>query len=176
MPLSREDKKSQVAWFEDVLNDNEVIVVMKNQGMSVANVTDLRNKMREAGGGVKVVKNRLAKIAIGDRPGSEFKELFAGPTVVAYSEDPVTAPKVVVQWVKDNEKLEALEILGGLMGETAMDKPGIDALSKMPSREEIIAQIVGSLTAPGSNISGAIGAPAANLAGIVKTIAEKEDA
>lgn len=173
MPLSREQKKDQVAWFESVLNDNEVVVVMKNSGLTVAEVSDLRNQMREVGGGVKVVKNRLAKIAIGDRPGNEVKELFTGPTVIAYSEDPVTAPKVVAKWAKDHD---ALEILGGLMGETAMDAPGIDALSKMPSREEIIAQIVGSLTAPGSNISSAVGAPAANLAGIAKTIAEKEEA
>lgn len=173
MPLNRDQKKDQVAWFENVLNDNEVVVVMRNSGLTVAEVSDLRNQMREAGGGVKVVKNRLARIAIGDRPGHEIKELFTGPTVVAYSEDPVTAPKVVVKWAKDHDNLE---IIGGLMGETAMDAPGIDALSKMPSREEIIATIVGSLTAPGSNISGAIGAPAGNIAGAIKTIAEKEDA
>ncbi|NRA30573.1 MAG: 50S ribosomal protein L10, partial [Parvularculaceae bacterium] len=86
MPLTREDKKDQVAWFEGVLNDNEVVVVMKNAGLTVAEVSDLRNQMREAGGGVKVVKNRLAKIAIGDRPGGEVKDLFVGPTVIAYSE------------------------------------------------------------------------------------------
>jgi len=173
MPLTREDKKDQVAWFETVLNDNEVVVVMKNAGLTVAEVSDLRNQMREAGGGVKVVKNRLAKIAIGDRPGSEVKDLFVGPTVVAYSEDPVTAPKVVVKWAKDHD---SLDILGGLMGETALDAPGIDSLSKMPSREEVLSQISGSLTAPWTNISGAIGAPASNIAGCLKTMTEKEDA
>lgn len=176
MPLSRDQKTDQVGWFEQVLNDNEVVVVMKNAGMTVAQVSDLRNKMREAGGGVKVVKNRLAKIAIGDRPGSEFKEHFSGPTFVAYSEDPVTAPKVLVKWVKDNEKLEVAEILGGLMGETALDAKGVDSLSKMPSREEVLSQISGSLTAPWTNISGAVGAPAANIAGCLKTMTEKEDA
>jgi large subunit ribosomal protein L10 len=173
MPLNKEQKQSQVSWFENVLNDNEVIVVMRNSGLTVAEVTDLRNQMREAGGGVKVVKNRLAKIAIGDRPGSDVKELFTGPTVIAYSEDPVTAPKVVVKWAKDHD---ALEILGGLMGETALDAPGVDSLSKMPSREEVISQIAASLTAPGANISAAAGAPAANIAGILKTLAEKEEA
>ncbi|MCQ8184333.1 50S ribosomal protein L10 [Parvularcula maris] len=173
MPLTRDQKKDQVGWFEGVLNDNEVVVVMKNSGLTVAEVTDLRNQMREAGGGVKVVKNRLAKIAIGDRPGSEVKDLFKGPTVVAYSEDPVTAPKVIVKWAKDHD---ALEILGGLMGETSMDAGGIESLSKMPSREEIIGQIAATLTAPGANISSAAGAPAANIAGILKTLAEKEDA
>lgn len=173
MPLNRDQKSDQVAWFENVLNDNEVVVVMKNAGLTVAEVSDLRSQVREVGGGVKVVKNRLAKIAIGDRPGSEVKDLFTGPTVVAYSEDPVSAPKVVVKWVKDHDNLE---ILGGLMGETAMDPQGIDTLSKMPSREEILSQIAGSLTAPWTNISGAIGAPAANIAGCLKSMAEKEDA
>ena len=146
---------------------------MKNAGLTVAEVSDLRNQMREAGGGVKVVKNRLAKIAIGDRPGGEVKDLFVGPTVIAYSEDPVTAPKVVVKWAKDHDNLD---ILGGLMGETALGAPGIDSLSKMPSREEVLSQISGSLTAPWTNISGAIGAPAANIAGCLKTMTEKEDA
>jgi large subunit ribosomal protein L10 len=173
MPLNREQKKDQVAWFENVLNDNEVIVVMKNHGLSVADITELRNKMREAGGGVKVVKNRLARIAIGDRPGSEVKELFAGPTVIAYSEDPVTAPKVVVKWIKGRE---TLEIVGGLMGETAMDEAGIKSLSDMPSREEIIASIVGQIIAPAGNIVSAVTAPASNLASITQTLAEREDA
>ncbi|MEE4209198.1 MAG: 50S ribosomal protein L10 [Parvularcula sp.] len=173
MPLNREQKKDQIAWFESVLNDNEVVVVMKNTGLSVAEVTELRNKMREAGGGVKVVKNRLAKIAIADRPGSEVKELFAGPTVIAYSEDPVTAPKVIVNWIKKHEKLV---IVGGLMGETAMDEAGIKALSDMPSREEIIASIVGQIIAPAGNLVSAITAPATNLASITKTLAEREDA
>ena len=173
MPLTREQKSDQVVWFENVLNDNEVVVVMKNAGLTVAEVSDLRAQMREAGGGVKVVKNRLAKIAIGDRPGSEVKELFTGPTVVAYSEDPVTAPKVIVKWAKDND---SLEILGALMGDTALDAAGVDNLSKMPSREEIIASIVGQIMAPGANIASAITAPATNLASITKTLAEREDA
>lgn len=173
MPLSRQDKESQVAWFENVLNDNEVVVVMRNTGLTVAQVSDLRNKMREVGGGVKVVKNRLAKIAIGDRPGSEVKELFTGPTVIAYSADPVTAPKVVVKWAKAHDKLE---IVGGLMGETAMDEAGIKSLSDMPSREEIIASIVGQIIAPAGNLVSAVTAPASNLASITKTLAEREDA
>ena len=174
MPLSREQKTDQVDWINTVLNDNEVLVVMENRGLTVAEVSDLRTQMREAGGGVKVVKNRLAKIALKDRDGGEdTSALFKGPTVIAYSEAPVTAPKVIVNFAKDNEKLG---ILGGLFGGQAMDPKGVDDLSKMPSREEIIASIVGSLTAPASNIASAVGAPAKNIAGIVKTIAEKEDA
>ncbi len=174
MPLTRHQKSDQVDWINNVLNDNEVLVVMENRGLTVAQVQDLRIQMREAGGGVKVVKNRLAKIALKDREGGDAtSELFKGPTVIAYSEDPATAPKIIVKYAKANDKLV---VLGGMFGGQALDANGIDNLSKMPSREELISQIAGSLTAMGSNISGAIGAPAANLAGIVKTIAEKEDA
>lgn len=174
MALTREQKTDQVGWISNVLNDNEVLVVMENKGLTVAEVSDLRVKMREAGGGVKVVKNRLARIALKDVDGGDkTAELFKGPTFIAYSEDPVTAPKVVVEYAKDNDKVE---ILGGLMAGTAMDSAGVTNLSKMPSREEVIAQIAGSLTAPGSNISGAVGAPAANIAGCLKSMAEKEDA
>lgn len=174
MPLSRQNKADQVEWINNVLNDNDVLVVMENHGLTVAEVSELRTQMRTAGGGVKVVKNRLAKIALKDRDGGEkTSELFKGPTVIAYSEDPITAPKVVTAFAKDNEKLE---ILGGMFGGDALDAKGIESLSKMPSREEIIASIAGSLTAPASNISSALGASGKNLAGIVKTIAEKEDA
>lgn len=174
MPLTRQDKSAQVDWITNVLNDNEVLVVMENKGLTVAQVSQLRVKMREAGGGVKVVKNRLAKIALKDIDGGDkTAELFKGPTFIAYSEDPVTAPKVVVEYAKDNDKIE---IVGGLMAGTTLDSTGITDLSKMPSREEVIAQISGALTALGSNISGAAGAPAANIAGCLKAMADKEDA
>ena len=173
MPLTREQKADQVEWMKGVLAQNEVLVVMENQGLSVAEVTELRTKMREVGGGVKVVKNRLARIALDGQPGGEVASLFTGPTVIAYSEDPVTAPKVIAEYAKSNEKLV---IRGGKMGEESMDASGIDKLSKMPSREEMIATIVAMLGAPASNVVGAIAAPGRNLAGIAKTIAEKEDA
>lgn len=173
MPLSREQKAGQVEWMKGVLADSEVLVVMENQGLTVAEVTELRNKMREAGGGVKVVKNRLAKIALDGQPGGDISSLFTGPVVLAYSDDPVTAPKVVVEYAKTNEKLV---IKGGKMGEESMDASGIDALSKMPSRDELIATIVALIGTPASNVVGAIAAPGRNIAGIAKTIAEKEDA
>ncbi|WOI54451.1 50S ribosomal protein L10 [Parvularcula sp. LCG005] len=174
MPLNRQQKSDQVEWISNVLEGNEVLVVMENKGLTVAAVSKLRNEMRAAGGGIKVVKNRLARIALQGRPGGDATSaLFAGPTVIAYSADPVTAPKVITNFVKDNDKLV---VLGGLMGETAMDAKGIEALSKMPSREEIIASIVGCVMAPGANLVSAITAPATNLASITKTLAEREDA
>ncbi|KMW56129.1 LSU ribosomal protein L10p (P0) [Candidatus Rhodobacter oscarellae] len=129
--------------------------------------------MREAGGSVRVAKNRLAKIALEGKDNAVIADLLTGMTVLAYSEDPVAAAKVMEAYAKDNKKLE---ILGGAMGETALDRAGVKAVSDMPSREELIASIVGCIGAPASNIAGAIGAPASNIASILSSIEEKAEA
>lgn len=174
MPLTRQKKTEQVDWINNVLNDNEVLVVLENRGLTVAQASRLRNEMRAAGAGVKVVKNRLARIALADRPGgAKASALFKGPTLIAFSPDPVTAPKIAVKLAKD---LERLNIIGGLFGGQALDAKGVEDLSKMPSREEIIATIVGQILAPGRNLVSAITAPATNIASILKTLAERENA
>ena len=129
--------------------------------------------MREAGGSVRVAKNRLAKIALEGTPCESIKGLLNGMTVLAYSEDPVSAAKVAEAFAKDNDKLV---ILGGAMGENALDPAGVKAVAAMPSREELIASIVGAIGAPASNIAGAIGAPAANVASILSTIEDRAEA
>jgi large subunit ribosomal protein L10 len=171
--MDRTAKAEMVEWIGGVFDANDVVVVFENKGLTVSEVSDLRTQMREAGGGVKVVKNRLAKIAVKDKSGEKISDLFKGPTVLAYSEDPVTAPKVLAKFAKDNENIE---ILGGVMGDTALDGAGVVALSKMPSREEVLSSIAGMLTVPGGNIVSVATAPAANIAACIKTIAEKEDA
>jgi large subunit ribosomal protein L10 len=134
---------------------------------------DLRARMRDAGGSVRVAKNRLAKIALQDKAGESIASLLTGMTVLAYSEDPVAAAKVADKFAKDNDKFV---ILGGAMGETALDPAGVKAVASMPSREELIAQIVSCIGAPASNIAGAIGAPASNIASILSTIEERAEA
>ena len=131
---------------------------------------DLRGRMREAGGSVRVAKNRLAKIALEGKPVASIAEYLTGMSVLAYSEDPVAAAKVMDGYAKDNEKLV---VLGGAMGETALDPAGVKAVAAMPSREELIASIVGAIGAPAANIAGAVGAPASNIASILSTIEEK---
>ncbi|MEO0655114.1 MAG: 50S ribosomal protein L10, partial [Pseudomonadota bacterium] len=116
---------------------------------------------------------RLAKIALDGTPSSSIADLLSGMTVLAYSEDPVAAAKVVQDYTKENPKLE---VLGGAMGETALDPAGVKAVAAMPSREELIASIVGCIGAPASNIAGAIGAPASNIASILSTIEERGEA
>jgi large subunit ribosomal protein L10 len=119
---------------------------------------------------VRVAKNRLAKIALEGKPCESIADLLTGMTVLTYSEDPVAAAKVAQEYAKENQKFV---ILGGAMGENALDVAGVEAVSKMPSREELIATIAGMLGAPASNIAGAIGAPASNIASILSTIEDK---
>ena len=148
-------------------------MVSHYEGLTVAEMQDLRARAREAGGSVRVAKNRLAKIALEGKPCASIADFLTGMTVLTYSEDPVAAAKVVEDFAKTNSKLE---ILGGAMGENALDRAGVEAVSKMPSREELIASIVGCIGAPASNIAGAIGAPASNIASILSTIEEKAEA
>lgn len=160
-----------VEWIGSVFDANSVVVV-ENGGLTVAEMSALRGELREAGASMKVVKNRLAKIAITGRPSEKLSDLFNGPTAIAFSEDPVAAAKAVKKYAKENEKLK---ILGGAMGEEVLDEKGVEALASMPSREELIASIVQTIGSPASNLAGAIGAPASNLAGIIETL-EKRDA
>jgi large subunit ribosomal protein L10 len=156
-----------------IFESSGVVVVSHYTGLTVAEMQDLRARMREAGGSVRVAKNKLAKIALEGKPCASMAHLLTGMTVLSYSEDPVAAAKVAEDFAKDNKKFV---ILGGAMGETALDRAGVEAVSKLPSREELIASIVSCIGAPASNIAGAIGAPAANIASILSTIEERGEA
>lgn len=173
MPMDRTRKTEMVEWIGNIFDTSEVVVVFENSGLTVSEVSELRTQMRAAGGGVKVVKNRLVKIAIEGKAGEKISDLFTGPTVLAYSEDPITAPKVLAKYAKDNDNVK---ILGGIMGETPLDGAGVEALAKMPSREEVLSMIAGMLAIPGGNIVSIATAPAGNIAGILKTLAEREAA
>ena len=150
-----------------------MIVVAHYAGLTVAEMQDFRGRMREAGGSVRVAKNRLAKIALEGTQCESISGLLTGMTVLAYSEDPVAAAKVVEDYAKDNKKLV---VLGGAMGEDALDAAGVKAVAAMPSRDELIASIAGCIGAPASNITGAIGAPGSNIAGVLSTIEERAEA
>ena len=171
--MDRAQKEKVVEELGQIFESSGVVVVSHYAGLTVAEMQDLRARMREAGGSVRVAKNRLAKIALEGKPCESIADLLSGMTVLTYSEDPVAAAKVTEEFAKDNKKLA---ILGGAMGESALDRAGVEAVSKMPSREELIAQIAGMLGAPASNIAGAIGAPASNIAGILSTIEDKAEA
>ena len=168
--MDRAQKEKLVDELGQIFESSGVVVVSHYEGITVAEMQDLRARMREAGGSVRVAKNRLAKIALEDKPCASIATYLTGMTVLAYSEDPVAAAKVVNDYAKDNEKLV---ILGGAMGENALDVAGVKAVAAMPSREALIASIAGCIGAPASNIAGAIGAPASNVASILSTIEDR---
>jgi len=168
--VDRAQKEKVVEELGQIFESSGVVVVAHYQGLTVANMQDLRGRVREAGGAVRVAKNKLAKIALEGTDVAGISDLMTGMTVLAYSEDPVAAAKAADEFAKENDNYV---ILGGAMGENILDADGVKAVAKMPSREELIASIVGCIGAPASNIAGAIGAPASNIASILSTIEEK---
>lgn len=168
--MDRAQKEQLVDELGQIFESSGVVVVSHYVGLTVAEMQDLRARANAAGGSVRVAKNRLAKIALEGKPCASIADLLTGMTVLTYSEDPVAAAKVAQEFAKENDKLV---ILGGAMGENALDVAGVEAVSKMPSRDELIATIAGMLGAPASNIAGAIGAPASNIASILSTIEDK---
>ena len=168
--MDRAQKEKLVDVLGQIFESSGVVVVAHYAGLRVVEMQDLRARASEAGGSVRVAKNRLAKIALEGKPCASIADHLTGMTVLTYSEDPVAAAKVVVDYAKENEKLQ---ILGGAMGGEGLDVAGVERVSKMPSREELLAQIASCIGAPASNIAGAIGAPASNIASILSTIEEK---
>ena len=168
--MDRAQKEKVVEELGQIFESSGGVVVARYEGMTVSQMQDLRADMRAAGGSVRVAKNRLAKIALEGKPCASIGTLLTGMTVLAYSEDPVAAAKVTEKYAKANDKFV---ILGGAMGSAALDPAGVKAVAAMPSREELIAQIVSCIGAPASNIAGAIGAPASNIAGILSTIEDR---
>jgi large subunit ribosomal protein L10 len=171
--VDRAQKEAVVGELGTIFADSGVVVIAHYAGLSVAEMTDLRTRMREAGGSVRVAKNRLAKIALEGKPCAGMADLLQGQTVLAYSEDPVTAAKVVEAYAKDNSKLE---VVGGAMGDSVLDPAGVKAVAAMPSREELIATIVGMIGAPAANLAAAITAPASNIAGCIEAIEKQDEA
>lgn len=171
--VDRAQKEKLVDELGQIFESSGVVVVAHYAGLTVADMQDLRARARDAGGAVRVAKNKLAKIALEGKPCASIADYLDGMTVLTYSEDPVAAAKVSEDFAKENKKFV---ILGGAMGENTLDRAGVQAVSKMPSRDELIASIVGCIGAPASNIAGAIGAPASNIASILSTIEDRAEA
>ncbi|PRY21167.1 LSU ribosomal protein L10P [Aliiruegeria haliotis] len=171
--MDRAQKEKLVDELGQIFESSGVVVVAHYEGLTVAEMQDLRARARGAEASVRVAKNRLAKIALDGKPCESIGDYLTGMTVLTFSEDPVAAAKVAEDFAKENDKFQ---ILGGAMGENALDRAGVQAVSKMPSREELIASIAGCIGAPASNIAGAIGAPASNVASILSTIEERGEA
>ena len=171
--MDRSQKAESVAQLNAAFKEVGVVVVTRNLGLSVAQSTDLRSKMRDAGASYKVAKNRLAILALKDTPYEGMEEYLSGPTALAYSEDPVAAAKAAVDFAKDVDKLE---IVGGSMGGQLLDEAGIKALASMPSLDELRGTIVGLVNAPATKIARVVNEPAGKLARVFGAYGAKEAA
>ena len=171
--MDRAEKKELVAELNGVFKKTSVVVVAHYSGLTVAQLQKLRKQMREAGATVQVAKNRLAKIALDGTDVATIAPLLKGPTLLAYSNDPVAAPKVAVDFAKDNDKLV---ILGGAMGSTSLNLEGVRSLATMPSLDELRGKLVGLLQAPATKIAQLSTAPAAKLARVFGAYANRDAA
>ncbi len=171
--MERAEKKEVVASLHEVFVKTSVVVVAHYSGLTVAQMQTLRKQMKQAGARVQVAKNRLAQIALKGTDVASVGALLKGPALIAYSDDPVAAPKVAVAFAKDFEKFV---LLGGAMGKTALDPEGVKSLATMPSLDELRAKIVGLIQAPATKLAQLSTAPAAKLARVFGAYAAKDAA
>jgi large subunit ribosomal protein L10 len=171
--VDRAEKKEAVSALNEVFSKTGVVVVAHYSGLTVAQMQNLRKQARAAGASVQVAKNRLAKIALDGTSVASIGSLLKGPTLIAYSDDPVAAPKVAVAFAKEHEKFV---ILGGAMGATVLNPDGVKSLATMPSLDELRAKIVGLVQAPATKLAQLSTAPAAKLARVFGAYAKRDAA
>ena len=173
LTVDRVEKKEMVAQLHDIFSKTSVVVIAQYSGLTVAQMQNLRKQMKQAGAKVQVAKNRLARIALDGTSVASVGALMKGPTLIAWSNDPVAAPKAAVAFAKDFDKFV---ILGGAMGATALNVDGIKTLATMPSLDELRAKLLGLLVAPATKLAQLATAPAAKLARVVGAYAVKDAA
>ena len=171
--MERAEKREVVAALQSSFADAGSIVVARNAGLTVADLETLRVQMKQAGGNVKVAKNRLAKLALKDTSNADMSALFEGPTVIAFAKDPMTAPKVATAFADKNQKFV---VLGGAMGKTGLDAKNVTALATMPSLDQLRATIAGMLKQPGTRIASVLQAPGGAIARVIAAHADKSNA
>ena len=171
--MDRAQKATAVAELKQTFEEVGVVVVARNLGLTVAQSTDLRTRMRSAGASYKVAKNTLTLIALEGTAYAPISDMLTGPTALATSADPVAAAKVAVDFAKTNDKFE---IVGGAMGDTLLDVNGVKALAELPSLDELRATIIGLVQAPATKIARTINEPGAQLARVFGAFAAKENA
>lgn len=173
MGMNRAEKQAEIEMLNARFEEHETIIVTHYSGLTVAEMSDLRAEARKEGVTVKVTKNSLAKLAL---KGTKFEgaaDLLSGPVAIASSVDVVAPAKVIQKFVKSND---TLKIIGGAMGSEILDAKGVEALSKMPSLDDVRATIAGIIMSPASKIASAVAAPGSKIAGAVKAAGEKADA
>ncbi|MFD1623835.1 50S ribosomal protein L10 [Azospirillum griseum] len=171
--MDRTQKEATIADLQSKLQDAGLVVVAHHLGLTVKEVTDLRAKVRAAGAGFKVTKNRLARRALQGTQFEGLDGLFKGPTAVAYSKDPVAAAKVIAEFSKANDKLQ---IVGAGLGNQVLDAEGVKALATLPSLDELRAKLVGMIQTPATRIAGVLQAPGGQVARVLAAYAKKDEA
>ena len=171
--MDRSGKQKLVSEIKETLSDANLVVITRQSGLTVTEVSDLRRKMRAAGAGYKVAKNRLAQLALKGTKYEGLETLLKGPTAIAYSTDPIAAAKVAVTFANTNEKLT---IVGGSMGADVLGPDAVKALATLPSLDELRARLVGMLQTPATRIATVLQEPAAQLARVVGAYAKKSEA
>ena len=171
--MNRTEKRDFVASLAAVFAETSMVVVTRNDGLTVADVTDLRRKVRAAGATYKVAKNRLPTLALDGTQFDGIAPLLKGPTALAWSADPVAVAKVIVEFAKTNDKLV---LLGGALGSQVLNADGIKALAELPSLDTLRAQLVGLISTPATRIAGVTQAPAGQLARVFGAYAKTGEA
>lgn len=169
--MNRSEKENLVSSLREDLQKSSIVVVTRQVGLTVGEVSELRQKMRESGAAYKVVKNTLARLIVADTPYASLVEFLNGPTALAFSQDPVAAAKVAVNFSEKNGKLE---VVGGSLGSQALNKQAVHALAKLPSLDELRGKILGVICAPASMVARVIQAPAGQLARVCSAYGSKE--
>ena len=169
--MDRTEKREFVSSLAAVFAETNMVVVSRNDGMTVAQVSELRRRMRAAGSTYKVAKNRLATLALEGTKFDGIKPMLKGPTALAWAQDPVAVAKVAVDYAKTNEKFV---VIGGALGQQMLDAKGIQALAELPSLDQLRAQLLGLLTTPATRIASVVQAPAAQLARVFGAFARKD--
>jgi large subunit ribosomal protein L10 len=171
--VDRTEKSELVASLREKFVEAGLVVVTHNRGLTVAEMSDLRRKVRGAGASFKVTKNRLTRLALAGTKFEGIGNLFTGPTAIAYSKDPVAAARAVVDFTKGNEKLV---ILGAALGSDRLDVEGVKALATLPSLNELRAKLVGMVQTPATRIAGVLQAPGGQIARLLSAKAKKDEA
>ena len=171
--MDRAQKQEAIESLKGDFAGAGAVVVTHYMGLTVAEMTDLRGRLRQEGAQLKVVKNTLVQKALNGSVGEAGDALFKGPVAIAYAPDPVSAAKVATQYAKDNDKFS---VIGGLMGQQVLDQKGISALATLPSLDQLRGKLIGLLQAPATKIAGVLQAPAGQLARVVGAYAAKDAA
>ena len=171
--MDRAQKEATVAALNLTFGEVNLVIVTHQSGLTVAETIDLRRKVRHAGASFKVSKNRLTRLALEGTKFQALQSLMTGPTALAFSEDPVAAAKVCVEFAKQNEKLT---IIGGALGEQLLDVNGVQALAKLPSLDELRGTLIGLLQAPATKVAGVLQAPAGQLARVISAYGSQDEA